>query len=198
MRIDMDTRAVVGPLLALVLSACGQSPEAPAPAPAPAPAAEPSPAAPAVVPAAHEGHAHAAAALELPALPPGAAVSFMAPADGARIEGAIADGKIAVAVKMGASGIAIKPAGPVEVGSGHHHILVDAADVAAGAIVPKDEQHVHFGKGEQEATLQLAPGEHVLTLQLADGIHRSYGQQVASKIKVTVVPAAAPAPATKP
>lgn len=190
------TRALVWLLFASWLSACSKPAEEPAPAAAP-PAAEPAiPAAPAAHEG-HEGHAPgaAAAAVELPAIPPGAKIAFGAPTDGMRIEGAVVDGKIGLPVKMSATGIAIKPAGPVEAGSGHHHILVDtAADIPAGTIVPKDEQHLHFGKGEQEAVLQLSPGEHTLTLQLADGIHRSYGPELAAKIKITVVPTA-PAPA---
>jgi hypothetical protein len=135
--------------------------------------------------------------VDLPAIPAGAKVFFIAPADGARIEGALVDGRIALPVKMGAKAIAIKPAGPVEAGSGHHHVLIDAASIASGAIVPKDERHLHFGKGETETTLQLTPGEHTLTMQLADGIHRSYGEALAATIKVTVVPAAPPSDATK-
>jgi hypothetical protein len=128
-------------------------------------------------------------------------VWFLEPTDGAKIEGPLENGKVRVAVKMGAEGIAIKPAGPVEAGSGHHHILVDSGALAAGGVVPKDEQHLHFGKGQTEATLELTPGAHTLELQLADGMHRSYGPQLSSSIKITVVAAgtvaAAPAPPAK-
>lgn len=206
----MTLRALSVVLAALALCACGQKQEAtsdpvtapePAPSPAPAPPATPAAApAPAAALAAHEQHTAAAAAaatVDLPTVPAGAKVFFVAPADGSRIEGALVEGRIALPVKMGAKGIAIKPAGPVEAGSGHHHVLIDSAPIAAGAIVPKDEQHLHFGQGQTEATLQLTPGEHTLTMQLADGIHRSYGEPLAATIKVTVVPAAPPADATK-
>ncbi len=59
----------------------------------------------------------------------------------------------------------------------------------AGAIVPKDEQHLHFGKGQSEAKLELTPGSHSLQLQLADGLHRSYGPQLATSMKIEVVAA---------
>ena len=205
-------RRALSVLSLLALCACGQKQEpAPASEPAapaaPAPAAEPAPApaAPTAAPEAHDQHvaaaaaaAASAAAVDLPAVPAGAKVFFATPADGARIEGALVDGRIALPVKMGAKGIAIKPAGAVEVGSGHHHVLIHAAEIPAGAIVPKDEQHMHFGLGQTEATLQLTPGEHTLSLQLADGIHRSYGPGLAASIKVAVVPAAAaPASAAK-
>jgi hypothetical protein len=165
---------------ALALIACGPKSEQ-AEAPPAAPVAEPS--------AAHADHAAAAAvAMELPAVPAGAKVAFIAPLDGAVIEGPLENGKIAVAVKMTAEGIATKPAGPVEAGSGHHHIVVDGDPAPAGMIVPKDETHLHFGKAETEATLALSPGPHTIGLQFADGIHRSYGPQLAATVKITTVP----------
>ena len=168
-------------------------PGAPEPPAAEAPTAVPAapPAAPAAAPTGHEGHptAEAAQALPLPAVPAGAKVSFLAPKDGEKIAGPLENGKVAVKVQMGAEGIAVKPAGPVEAGSGHHHVLIDAEPLAAGTVVPKDETHLHFGQGQTEASVAVAPGEHTLTLQLADGIHRSYGPQLAASIKVNVVPA---------
>ena len=45
-----------------------------------------------------------------------------------------------------------------------------------------------------EAEVELSPGEHTLTMQFADLAHRSYGEQLAATIKVTVEgEAAAPA-----
>jgi hypothetical protein len=163
----------------VALAACNQKPaeEAPAPSeptPAPAPSAAPPP--PPVV--------------ELPAVPAGAKVFFVAPADGAKIEGPLENGKISVHVQMGAENIAVKPAGAVEAGSGHHHILIDPApSIPTGTPVPKDEQHLHFGQGQTEATLALEPGEHTLMLQFADGLHRSYGEALQSSIKVTTIAA---------
>jgi hypothetical protein len=137
------------------------------------------------------------AVAELPAVPAAAKVRFLAPADGAVIEGPLENGKIAVAVKMGVEGIELKPAGPVEAGSGHHHILIDVEPIAAGTVIPMDEQHVHFGKAQTEATLALTPGPHRLSLQFADGVHRSYGPQLAATIAVSAVAAGTVAPAAK-
>jgi hypothetical protein len=164
--------------LGFVVGCGGQS--APS-APEPAPAAE--------APAAPE-HVHpapsAAPALELPAVPAGARVFFAAPKDGEQLVGTLENGKVSVSVKMGVENIAVQPAGEVVAGSGHHHVLIDAEQVAQGAVVPKDEQHVHFGQGETEALIPLAPGPHTLQLQFADGIHRSYGPTLSAKIGVTV------------
>src|SRR4051794_9372641 len=94
----------------LLISACGsKSNEAPPAAEAPpAPAAEP--AAPERGAPEHRDQAVAAVAEtlpELPAVPPGAKVSFVSPADGATIEGPLENGKISVPVKMGVEGIAL-------------------------------------------------------------------------------------------
>jgi phage baseplate assembly protein gpV len=163
----------------LALAACSPKAEAPS---EPAPAAEPAPSAPEPAPAAPPS-------AELPAVPAGAKVFFVAPLDGAKVEGPLENGKITVHVQMGAENITVKPAGAIEAGSGHHHILIDPQPIAVGTPVPKDEQHLHFGQGQTEATIGLEPGEHTLTLQFADGLHRSYGPALASTIKVNAIAA---------
>jgi hypothetical protein len=103
-------------------------------------------------------------------------------------------------------GKGIKPAGEAvdEKTSGHHHLIIDGAAIAEGTVVPMDDKHLHFGKGQTSTMVKLTPGAHTLTLQFADGAHRSYGPAWSKTIKVTVVdpatlPAAVPAqaPATK-
>ena len=76
-----------------------------------------------------------------------------------------------VTVKMSADNFTVEPAGEVRSGAGHLHILVDVPCVPAGEVVPKDEQHLHYGQGQMEAELQLASGKHTLCLQAADGAH---------------------------
>ena len=181
----MNTRLISTCLAVAVLASCQKPAE-----PAATPAVEPPPAAPAAAPT--------PPVIELPAIPEGAKVMFTEPADGAKLQGALENGKIAVNVKMGAEGIAVKPAGAVEAGSGHHHIVVDADEEPEGKVVGKDEQHIHYGQGQTEATLMLSPGDHTLHLQFADGIHRSYGPKLAQTIKINVAEAsAATAPAGK-
>lgn len=144
-------------------------------------------------PGAQHDHAPAAAAPggEVPAVPDGANVSFAAPMPGATIEGPLKDGKVEVSVKMATSGIQVKPAGVVEAGSGHHHVLIDKQPLPLGQVVPADEHHLHFGGGQTETTMGLTPGNHTLVLQFADGIHRSYGPALSATISVTVAAAAA-------
>ena len=92
-----------------------------------------------------------------------------------------------VKVVMGIEGMEIKLAGDMTPDTGHHHLIVDAPMIPEGEIVPVDkpEQYKHFGKGQTDAAIRLAPGRHTLTLQLADGAHRSLGERMRKTITVT-------------
>ena len=87
---------------------------------------------------------------------------------------------------MGVEGMVVKPAGAVEDGSGHHHIIIDSDPIPNGMIVPADEQHKHFGKGQTETELTLAPGEYNIQLQFANGVHLSYGKNLNTDITIFV------------
>ncbi|MDE0630524.1 MAG: DUF4399 domain-containing protein, partial [Caldilineaceae bacterium] len=63
-------------------------------------------------------------------------------------------------VVMAATGLVVEPSGEVNDGAGHFHILVDTDFIPAGEIIPTDERHLHYGKGQTTATLELEPGEH--------------------------------------
>ena len=89
-------------------------------------------------------------------------------------------------VEMGINGMTIKPAGQVEAGTGHHHILVDKSFMNYGEIIPMDAQHLHYGKGDTIVTLDLPSGQHQLTLQFANGMHMSYGEQFSKTINIYV------------
>ncbi len=88
--------------------------------------------------------------------------------------------------KFKIEGMKIKPAGTLDVGTGHHHVIVDGAAIPKGQVVPKDEKNLHYGKGETSAELNLTPGSHKLTLQFADGNHLSYGPELSQTITVKV------------
>lgn len=89
-------------------------------------------------------------------------------------------------VRFGLSGMQVAPAGEMKEGTGHHHLLISAADVPEGTVIPMDDQHRHFGKGQTETELNLPPGHYRLTMQFADGAHRSYGEKMRKTIEVTV------------
>ena len=107
-------------------------------------------------------------------------VFFVEPKDGAEIKGPIN-------IVMGMEGIKIAPAGEVIEGTGHHHILINKDFIAPGQVIPTDDSHRHYGKGQTEAELDLPPGDYKLTLQFADGLHRSYGRDLSATINVKVV-----------
>ncbi|VVD94614.1 DUF4399 domain-containing protein [Pandoraea terrigena] len=110
---------------------------------------------------------------------PQARVYFVGPADGATVSNP-------VVVKFGVDGMAIKPAGDMTSNTGHHHLIIDGDPVPAGQVVPTDETHLHFGKGQTETRVNLTPGDHTLTLQFANGAHQSYGPAMSQTIKVHV------------
>lgn len=114
------------------------------------------------------------------AVPVGASVYFKNLKDGQTVSSP-------VKVEMGAKGISIDSAGAVKPNSGHFHILIDAEDsIPTGTVIPTDSSHVHYGKAQEETTLDLSPGKHKLVLQFADGTHRSYGSKLASAITINV------------
>ena len=130
--------------------------------------------------AAHDGHGTPDGKMpNIGSIPEGAKVFFVEPADGATV-------KSPLLVKMGVEGMTVQPAGEIVDGTGHHHIIIDADAVATGMVVPADDQHKHFGKGQTETELLLPTGEHTLRLQFANGIHQSYGEQLSATIKVIV------------
>ena len=90
--------------------------------------------------------------------------------------------------KFGQEGLTIKTAGEDmdNKKAGHFHILVNKEFFAADQVIPADENHIHYGKGQTEAELKLAPGKYKLTLQFADGAHRSSGQKLSQTINITV------------
>lgn len=112
--------------------------------------------------------------------PPAISVYFVSPVDGARVTSPFD-------VQMAAEGVEVAPAGTMEEGTGHMHILIDVPFVPAGEVIPTDDAHRHYGDGSTTATLDLAPGNHVLRLQFADGAHRAFeGEEYRDVTRVQV------------
>ncbi len=86
-----------------------------------------------------------------------------------------------VTVRFGLRGMGIAPAGVAMENTGHHHLLIDTSLPAFNIPVPADANHVHFGKGQTEAQVTLAPGKHTLQLLLADHLHVPHDPPVVSK-----------------
>ena len=112
--------------------------------------------------------------------PPGATVFIISPADGATVSSP-------VSVKFGISGISVAPAGQHAPNTGHHHLLIDTELEDPNLPVPASPQHVHYGKGQTEATVALEPGEHTLQLVLGDGNHVPHQPPIMSKVVTITV-----------
>lgn len=123
-----------------------------------------------------------ASAQDLPriAAPAAAKLYFISPQDGAVVKGP-------VTVRFGLSGMGVAPAGTAVPNTGHHHLIVDAPLPPLDKPLPMDANHLHFGKGQTETTLNLAPGKHTLQLVLGDANHIPHQPPVVSpQITITV------------
>jgi len=89
-----------------------------------------------------------------------------------------------VLAQFGLSGMGIAPAGTEVENTGHHHLLVDVGMSEAELLepVPMDDNHRHFGKGQTEILLELAPGKHTLQMLLADWTHIAHLPPVMSEV----------------
>lgn len=94
-----------------------------------------------------------------------------------------------VEVIFGLKGMGIAPAGVNFPNSGHHHLLInlnELPDLKSG--IPADANHLHFGKGQTQALIELDPGEHTLQLLLGDWMHVPHEIPVVSeKVKIFVL-----------
>ncbi len=111
--------------------------------------------------------------------PAGTELYIISPADGATVPGTFT-------VRFGLQGMGVAPAGIDKANTGHHHLLIDVDTLpVAGAPIPADDHHVHFGGGQTETVLTLPPGTHTLQLELGDMNHVPFDPAVVSK-KITV------------
>lgn len=110
---------------------------------------------------------------------PAQAVMLLEPANGATVSSPFK-------VRFGIKGMTVAEAGEILPNSGHHHLLINQAPIAKGESVPFSEQHLHFGKGQTDTEVKLAPGTYRLTAQFANGAHQSYGAAMSNTITVTV------------
>lgn len=89
-------------------------------------------------------------------------------------------------IRFVVNGMQIAPAGELSTNTGHHHLLINAESIESGKVIPADERHIHFGKGQTETTLNLPSGQYKLSLQFANGLHESYGAGMSKTIEVVV------------
>ena len=92
-----------------------------------------------------------------------------------------------VTVRFGLKGMGVAPAGVDRAKTGHHHLLIDLADLPAlDKPLPADAHHKHFGGGQTEASVELSPGKHTLQLIMGDKNHIPHDPPVISE-KITIV-----------
>jgi Domain of unknown function (DUF4399) len=112
--------------------------------------------------------------------PPGAMVYIISPTDGATVTNP-------VTVRFGLKGMGVAPAGVEFENTGHHHLIIDADLPDPSKPIPADAGHLHFSKGQTEATIELKPGKHTLQLVLGDYEHVPHTPPIVSKrIRITV------------
>lgn len=111
--------------------------------------------------------------------PKGAEVYIISPQDGTTVSSP-------VVVEFGLKGMGIAPAGIVKENTGHHHLLINVDTLPkAGAPIPVDDQHLHFGGGQTRTELNLEPGTYTLQLDLGDHNHVPFEPEIVSK-KITI------------
>ncbi len=115
--------------------------------------------------------------------PDGARVYFANLSDGDTVSGP-------VKVIFGLSGMGVAPAGIALKNTGHHHLLVNRAPMGEGdsggaelsVPVPADDNHLHFGGGQTETTVELPAGTHTLQLVVGDHLHIPHSPPVMSGV----------------
>lgn len=125
-----------------------------------------------------------AAAPALTPAPANAEVYIISPTDGASVKGP-------VVVRFGLKGMGVAPAGIKMDNTGHHHLFIDT-ELPTDMTKPigvVENKIIHFGMGQTETTVTLAPGKHTLQLLVGDYLHTPNAAPVASKrITITVTP----------
>ncbi len=124
---------------------------------------------------------------------PALAQNTPAPADARVYFVNLADGDSVtspVTVIFGLSGMGVAPAGTEKENTGHHHLLLDRPPLGEGADgaeeltfgLPADENHIHFGGGQTQVTLDLPSGEHTMQLVMGDLNHVPHVPPVTSEV----------------
>lgn len=115
--------------------------------------------------------------------PDGAALYFISPSNGDTVSSP-------VTVQFGLAGMGVAPAGTEVENTGHHHLFINRPPLGQGEYgdeeyelsIPSDDNHRHFGGGQTETSLELAPGTHTLQLVLGDWGHVPHTPPVTSEV----------------
>ena len=114
--------------------------------------------------------------------PAGPSVRIVQPADGAMVQGG------SVVVMLEVSGFTLAPAGTMDPGTGHHHLMVDTALPSGGMPIPSTPGvHIHMGQAQTEYELtDLEAGEHTVIAVVGDGAHIPLTPTVVDTVRFVV------------
>ena len=91
-----------------------------------------------------------------------------------------------VFIQFGLSGKGVAPAGIAKENTGHHHLLINVDDLDLSKPIPSSKNHLHFGGGQTETSIDLPPGKHELQLVLGDMYHVPHSIPLISE-KITIL-----------
>jgi hypothetical protein len=113
--------------------------------------------------------------------PKDALLYFVWPQNGATIKGGFW-------CRFGLRNMGVTHAGDDFQNTGHHHLLIDVSEALdPNEPIPQDKSHLHFGSGQTETRIELAPGKHTLQLVLGDAKHYPFSPPIVSdKISVRI------------
>lgn len=100
-----------------------------------------------------------------------------------------------VTVVFGLEGMGVAPAGTEKENTGHHHLLLNRPPIGEGEEgaeeleygLPADDNHIHFGGGQTQTTIDLPAGTHTMQLVLGDLNHIPHSPPVASEVITIIV-----------
>lgn len=115
--------------------------------------------------------------------PEGAEVYFINLEDGATVSSP-------VTVVFGLEGMGVAPAGTENAKTGHHHLLLNRPALGEGPDgadellygIPADDNHLHFGGGQTQVTLDLPAGEHTMQLVVGDLNHVPHDPPIMTEV----------------
>ncbi len=109
-----------------------------------------------------------------------AKVYIVSPANGAIVTSP-------VTVIFGLNGMGVAPAGVEKENTGHHHLIINADTPPLNQAIANDQHHRHFGGGQTQVSLELAPGTHTLQLVMGDKSHIPHNPPLVSeKISIQI------------
>ena len=91
-----------------------------------------------------------------------------------------------VFIQFGLSGKGVAPAGIAKENTGHHHLLINVDDLDLSKPIPSSKNHLHFGGGQTETSIDLPSGKYELQLVLGDMYHVPHSIPLISE-KITIL-----------